>query len=132
MEETLKRFVRNRAQARCEYCRLPENVSGLLPFHIEHIRARQHRGSDDPDNLCWACSRCNNLKGPNPSAFDPLTDELVRLFNPRRDSWEQHFRWEAAVIVGITAEGRATIDLLQMNEERRLRLRIALLENDEL
>ena len=131
MDDVLKQFVRQRAGANCEYCGLPEAVSGILPYHVEHIRVRQHRGTDDLENLCYACSRCNHLKGPNLSSYDPMTDQLVTLFNPRCDRWDEHFRHEGPLIIGITAEGRATVELLQMNEPRRLRLRLALLDDDE-
>jgi hypothetical protein len=123
MDEAAREFVRSRANGICEYCRLPEAISGLLPFHIDHVRARQHRGTDDADNLCYACSRCNGYKGPNLSSYDPETDEIVRLFNPRTDRWSDHFRLEGPVIVGMTPQGRATAELLQMNDDRRIGLR---------
>src|SRR3989442_4636901 len=47
MDVATNQLVRQRAADRCEYCRLPEEFSGLR-FHIEHIVARQHGGSDDP------------------------------------------------------------------------------------
>lgn len=102
-----------------------------MPFHVEHIRARQHRGTDDLTNLCWACSRCNRLKGPNLSSYDPLTDQLVRLYDPRQDAWMEHFKIDAAFVIGLTAEGRATIELLQMNDSWRTRLRGVLAEDDQ-
>ncbi|MGH8524445.1 MAG: HNH endonuclease, partial [Gammaproteobacteria bacterium] len=58
-----RNLVRQRASERCEYCRLPENVV-QIPFHVEHVIAKQHGGSDDPANLCLACDRCNLYKGP--------------------------------------------------------------------
>jgi hypothetical protein len=131
IDEPTRRAVRDRALAVCEYCRLPEEVSGILPFHVEHIRARQHRGTDDLTNLCWACSRCNRLKGPNLSSYDPLTDQLVRLYDPRQDVWMEHFRIEGALVIGLTAEGRATVELLQMNDSWRTRLRGVLTEDDQ-
>lgn len=131
MDEATRQTVRSRAKTLCEYCHLPEAVSGLLPFHVEHIRARQHRGTDDLENLCWACSRCNHFKGTNLTSYDPLTDQLVRLFDPRGDNWDDHFLQEGATICGLTAEGRATVELLQMNEGWRFRLRLALCERDE-
>ncbi len=50
--------VRQRANGRCEYCMLPEEASEVA-FHVEHIRAKQHGGSDDLSNLALACDRCN-------------------------------------------------------------------------
>ena len=123
MDEASREFVRARAADVCEYCRLPKASSGLLPFHVDHVRARQHRGTDGPDNLCYACSWCNLFKGPNLTSYDPETDTIVRLFNPRTDLWDEHFWMDGAEIVGATPQGRATVALLQMNDDRRVRLR---------
>jgi hypothetical protein len=52
---------------------------------------RQHGGNDDPGNLALACHRCNLSKGPNLTGIDPITAEIVRLFDPSRDQWLDHF-----------------------------------------
>ena len=77
--------IRQRAGARCEYCRLPDFAFESEDFHVEHIIARKHGGSDGDDNLAWACIFCNLYKGPNLASFDPDTGELTRLFHPRTD-----------------------------------------------
>src|SRR2546427_831274 len=82
---------------------------------VEHLRALQHGGSDDPANLAFACERCNVFKGPNLSAVDPLTGAVVELFHPRTHAWTEHFRWDGVKIVGVTDIGRATVALLNMN-----------------
>jgi hypothetical protein len=122
MDANLRAFVRSRAAACCEYCRLPE-VAHELAFHVEHVTAKQHGGGDEPDNLALACDRCNLYKGPNLSAVDPADGKVVSLFHPRRDRWEEHFRRRGAYIDGVTAVGRATVRLLQMNAPPRLRAR---------
>jgi hypothetical protein len=66
---------------------LHETDQPLLSFHVEHIIAKKHRGSDDPDNLAWACLECNLGKSSNLSGRDPGTGRVVRLFNPRRQRW---------------------------------------------
>jgi hypothetical protein len=42
---------------------------------------------------------------------------LVPLFNPRRQSWSEHFVWsdDGTRILGKTPIGRATIVALQLN-----------------
>jgi hypothetical protein len=114
--------VRERAGGVCEYCRLPESVSEV-PFHIEHIFAQQHRADDDPSNLALACDKCNRQKGTNLTSIDPVTDAIVALFHPRRDIWSDHFELVGATVVGITASGRTTAQLLKMNDRTRQRLR---------
>jgi hypothetical protein len=39
----------------------------------------------------------------------------VALFNPRTQTWSEHFRWESEFLAAITATGRATIRALSMN-----------------
>jgi HNH endonuclease len=127
MDTTLRDFVRQRAGNRCEYYRLHQRHTPVFTFHIEHIRAKQHGGTDDPLNLALACNRCNRAKGPNLSSVDPVMGQLVRLFNPREDTWETHFAFQDATIVGRTPEGRATVELLKMNEAKRVRTRATLI-----
>ena len=123
MDAALRALVARRAGYRCEYCRLPEQFVPV-GFHVEHIIPRQHGGSDDPDNLCHACSRCNWHKGPNLTGI--AGGQIVPLFDPRRQSWNDHFAWQGPLIVGLTPTGQASVQVLQMNAPRRLRLRIRL------
>jgi hypothetical protein len=127
MSALLRAQVRRRAENRCEYCRLPDAVQ-LLPFHVEHILARQHGGSDDDANLAWSCDRCNAYMGPNIASVDPETGAIVELFQPRRDTWQNHFAIVDGMIVGRTPTGRATARLLQFNARRRVELRRELIE----
>jgi 5-methylcytosine-specific restriction endonuclease McrA len=126
-----RRYVRRRARGRCEDCRLPQSAAPYFTFHVEHIRARQHGGSDEAINLCLACPDCNAMKGPNLTGIDPATDSLVELFNPRADRWSEHFAWVGARIVGRTPQGRATARLLRLNDDERLRMREELLARGE-
>lgn len=134
MNEALRQRVRDRAGNRCEYCRLRQSHLPRERFHVEHITALKHQGADDLDNLCLACLRSNLCKGANLAGLDPdgHDEALVPLFHPRRDRWEDHFRYEGAAIIGLTAIGRTTVWVLGMNESRRLALRSVLLANGEL
>ena len=89
--EPLRAANWQRALGRCEYCLLHEEDSHLA-HHADHIVARQHRGETSLDNLALGCFDCNCFKGPNVASFDPLTGQMVRLFNPRPDLWADHFR----------------------------------------
>ena len=55
MDEQLRQTVRERADHRCEYCCLPQDAEPFFVYHVEHIVARQHGGSDDNENLALAC-----------------------------------------------------------------------------
>lgn len=116
-------FVRRRAGDVSEYCRIPQEATPLISFHVEHTIARQHGGGDDPSLLCLACDRCNAYKGPNLTSVDPDSAVIVPLFNPRQDAWNDHFLLRGGVVVGLTPTGRATVRLLNMNAPRRVELR---------
>lgn len=129
IDAATRQAVRDRAGQCCEYCRLPESASPI-PFHIEHIRAKQHGGDDELDNLALACDRCNLNKGPNLTGIDPDTDKITPLFHPREQVWPDHFGMDGSLIVGKTSIGRTTIALLQMNAPRRRQLREAIGESE--
>jgi hypothetical protein len=122
MEQTLINQVWQRAGSLCEYCQLPQQYD-TLTFQIDHIIARKHRGTDEASNLALACFACNNHKGPNIAGIDQDTGELVQLFHPRKDHWEEHFEWQGGVLYGRTPVGRTTIDVLVINAPYRIRLR---------
>jgi hypothetical protein len=126
MDAATRQSVRQRALDRCEYCHLPQSAQPFVTFHVEHIIAREHGGTDHPDNLSLACPRCNAAKGPNLSGRDLVTGNIERLFDPRHQEWSEHFLFHGPVIVGLTPVGRATVDVLKMNERRRVQLRAEL------
>lgn len=114
METALHRAVRNRAKHRCEYCHFPEAFAEA-PFHVDHVIARQHGGSDELENRALACCFCNRYKGPNLAGVDPASIQVVRLFHPRENVWSEHFAWNGPQLVGRTPTGRATIQALRLN-----------------
>lgn len=131
MEAKLRQAVWDRAGRRCEYCRLKQDHEPSRVFHVEHIIAQQHRGGDEEGNLALACQLCNLLKGTNLTSLDPDTNALTRLFHPREDDWDEHFRVDGPRILGLTDKGRTTVWLLEMNAEERIALRGVLQEADE-
>ncbi|HEY2827882.1 MAG TPA: HNH endonuclease [Pirellulales bacterium] len=120
-----RRQVRTRAGDACEYCALRQEHSPLASLHVEHIIPRKHGGGDSLDNLALACIDCNLAKGTNLTGIDPLSDQIVQLFHPRRQRWEDHFAWQGVLLTGKTAEGRATIEVLRINSEEQVQLRSA-------
>jgi hypothetical protein len=127
MDEATREVVRRRAGQRCEYCQVHEDDDPLFVFHVEHIRAKKHRGTDALSNLAYSCHRDNVNKGPNLTGIDPKTQRITRLFNPRRHKWNRHFSWDGPLLVGKTPIGRATVEVLRMNLVHRLILREALI-----
>lgn len=115
----LRREVVERAGNRCEYCLLPAEVA-FYPHEVDHVMAEKHGGATDINNLAFACWRCNRHKGSDLTSFDPQTQRLSLLFNPRTQIWAEHFAYEGESITGLTPEGRTTISLLQLNSDARL------------
>ena len=101
---------------RCGYC-LTERRYTAKRLHLEHIIPIAAGGSSAIENLWLACDLCNSYKGAKTEAADPVTDDLVLLFNPRTQKWSEHFRWseDGTQIIGLTATGRATVNALRMN-----------------
>lgn len=116
---SLRREVRTRAGARCEYCWMPEAVL-LAGCEVDHVISRKHQGITDLSNLALSCARCNRAKGSDVGSISLTTGAFVRLFNPRIDSWHEHFSLAGASITSRTVIGEVTARLLHFNNDERL------------
>ena len=96
------------------------------PFQIDHIIAKQHGGADSLDNLALACIQCNRYNGPNIAGIDLETGALTRLFHPRLDEWNHHFRWSGAEIQPLSPTGGVTVTVLFKNDPEVVWLRSTL------
>ena len=105
--------------------RVHDDLPARAKLQIEHVVPRKHGGGDETTNLALACVACNLRKGPNLTGIDPDTGQVVELFNPRMQQWTEHFAWDGCTLVGITATGRTTIRVLDMNSSDRIRVRVA-------
>lgn len=123
MDAATRALVRSRAAGRCEYCHAHQDDDPWYIFQIEHVVAKQHGGSDDPDNLAYACPYCNEHKGTNLAGIDPFDGRPALLFHPRQQEWDDHFAHRGPLIMGQSATGRATVRVLCMNDELRVVLR---------
>jgi hypothetical protein len=122
MDRGLQQLVRERAGDRCEYCHFPQWAHPQrLP--IDHVVPRKHNGTDDESNLALSCPLCNLHKGSNLTGLDPADGTVQRLYHPRRDNWTDHFHWRGAIPHARTATGRVTIQVLNMNDARRVKTR---------
>jgi 5-methylcytosine-specific restriction endonuclease McrA len=125
MDAATRAAVRARGGNRCEYCQREQSTSPLIPLQIEHVTPRKHGGTDDVQNLALACAECNLHKGSDLTGIDPLSGDLIPLFHPRKDRWDDHFKWDDLRVVGRTAVGRTSVRVLQLNSPARLRVRRA-------
>jgi HNH endonuclease len=111
---SLRKRVVRRAKHRCEYCGLSQ-IGQAATFHVDHVVPQVAGGESSMDNLALACIHCSLRKGARQNARDPQSGRSTRLFHPREDSWNHHFRWMGFRLNGITATGRATVEALNLN-----------------
>ena len=114
-----RREIRARPGGRCEYC-LMDEAWLVWGCEVDHILSRKHGGATELSNLAFSCARCNRAKGTDVGSIHSKSEQLVRLFNPRRDHWDEHFRIDGPRIVGLTLIGQVTVTLLQFNQDERL------------
>ena len=120
----LRQQIAEQAGYRCGYCLTPQGLSGAL-LELDHIIPKAKGGLTEEENLWLACVSCNRFKGARTHAEDPETGRRIRLFNPRKQRWSEHFAWspEGTQILGLTPCGRATVEALRLNREEIVRAR---------
>lgn len=115
----LRRQVIARANQRCEYCRIHEDDS-YFGCEVDHVISLKHGGATDEANLAYACMTCNRQKGSDLGSIDWRTGQLVRFYNPRKDTWQEHFILEGEIIRPITVIGEVTARIFELNSEERI------------
>lgn len=116
---SVKSEVALRAGYRCEYCQRLEDDS-FIKYQIDHIISRKHGGKTLLENLAYSCPICNNSKGTDIGTILENEDILIRLFNPRKHNWFDHFDVIEAIISAKTEIGAATIKVLDLNNINRI------------
>ncbi len=91
---SLRQLVFERAQGKCEYCFIHQDVS-IYSHEVDHIIALKHGGQTIAENLALSCLPCNRHKGSDLATFDPISNEIAPLFNPpfriKRYSYCRHY-----------------------------------------
>jgi 5-methylcytosine-specific restriction endonuclease McrA len=126
-----RRRVIERADGRCEYCLIHQTDTALFDHEIDHIISEKHGGPTTDENLAFACFECNRYKGSDIASVDSETGQITPLFNPRQQTWADHFVLDGPLIRPITAEGRTTVYLLRLNAEQRIQRRKGLIILDK-
>jgi len=120
----LRERIAAQACHRCGHCLTAEAIVGT-PMEIDHLIPECLGGLTEESNLWLACSLCNDIKNNRIAGLDPLSGELVRLFNPRRQLWHEHFPLDRTGdrIIGLTPTGRATVVTLNLNRPTLVKAR---------
>jgi hypothetical protein len=92
----------------------------FLGCQINHVISEKHGGPTNAENLAYACVFCNRAKRSDIGSIHWETGEFVRFFNPRVDSWADHFSLDDCRIVPLTTIGEVTARILQFNNAERL------------
>lgn len=121
----LRRLVEVRAAWHCEYCLIAEEDT-CLGCQVDHIIGEKHGGPTTAENLSLACVFCNQAKGSDIGSISWETNSFVRFFNPRTDSWSDHFVLKDYRFEARTEIGNVTIRILRLNAIERLLERQAL------
>ena len=118
---SLVRRVRERAR---EYCGLRQEHQEAT-FHVDHVIHRRAGGPTVLQNPALACVSCSLRKGARQTAPDPARGTAVDLFNPRVDSWPEHFEVHGTgEVAGLTPTGRSTVAALHMNRPLAVAIRL--------
>jgi 5-methylcytosine-specific restriction endonuclease McrA len=88
--QSLRQRVVAESRNQCAYCHTLTSITGAR-LVLDHIIPEAAGGQAVWENLCVACHACNEFKGVQVEAQDPLTDKRTPLFHPRRQRWREHF-----------------------------------------
>jgi len=105
---SLRRRVSAQSGFRCGYCLTPEMISGARMV-LDHIIPQAAGGLTTEENLWLACHSCNEFKGAQVQGRD-RGGRRVRIFDPRRQRWRDHFAWgrDGTRIISLSSCGEAT------------------------
>jgi HNH endonuclease len=107
----IRQQVRQRADCACEFCHIHEDDAGAT-LTIDHFRPRSKGGSDELNNLVYACPSCNQYK----QDYWPIDAQSLSLWNPRNEDFTEHFtEAENGQLIGLTLVGAFTIRHLRLN-----------------
>src|SRR5262245_14303010 len=113
--------VRAAFGGRCGYCGVSEASVGS-ELEIDHFYPQAAGGSDDIENLVYACTACNRFKGDYAPASD--APESLRLLQPQRDEMEVHLAETVhGRLLGLTPRGWFHIQRLHLNRPQLVEMR---------
>jgi hypothetical protein len=116
--------VRQRYQRTCGYCGVTETDVGS-ELTVDHYQPRVAGGSDNDDNLIYACIKCNQYKGD----FWPDADDVThgrRVLHPLQDDREAHVveHEQTGSVEALTETGRFHMALLRLNRPQLVEHRL--------
>ncbi|MBP7999693.1 MAG: HNH endonuclease [Chloroflexi bacterium] len=106
----------------CGYCGVAEIHVGS-ELEVDHFRPLTHGGTNDLDNLIYACSACNRFKADYwPEEDDP---DSFYLLHPAEDEMSNHLTLvNDGHFVGLTPRGWFHIQWLHLNRPQLISWRL--------
>lgn len=121
VSKSLRDRVRAIYDFRCGYCGVSEAESGG-ELDVDHLRPVAHGGTDDLENLVYACVTCNRFKGDYWPAAG--AGQELMLLHPRHDEVAAHIvLMPDGRLTGLTPRGWLHIRRLHLNREPLVALR---------
>ncbi len=117
----IRAAVTDAFNGQCGYCGVSETSVGG-PLEIDHFHPLAAGGSDEIDNLVYACTACNRFKGDY--AAGPDVVESLRLLRPQQDDLSAHLAETIqGRLVGLTARGWFHIQRIHLNRPQLIEMR---------
>lgn len=111
--------LRHRFSYRCGYCGVREDDAGAT-LTVDHFQPVSRGGSDDEDNLVYACHACNEFKG---HWWEAGSDN--RLLHPLRDPVHEHVSERGdGQLDALTQRGASHIHRLRLNRSMLVAYRL--------
>jgi len=107
----------------CAYCTMTELEASGIGFCIDHYEPQTMRRDliNSYSNLMWSCEKCNGLKSDYPSReHRSLGFRFIRVDT---DDYLEHFKLEDEYLRPLTAVGKYSHMLLNLDSMRLRRMR---------
>lgn len=117
--------VRRLYRYTCGYCGITEtDVGGEMT--VDHFMPRAIGGSDELDNLVYACWKCNQFKHD----FWPTADDIAherRILHPLLDDLDTHLytNEQTGQLQALTPTGHFHITTLRLNRPQLVKARLS-------
>lgn len=118
-DKSCKKFLSRDFLRRCAYCKIREgDLGGPESFEIDHFVPETKGGSDNYDNLYYACASCNGKSGKSDSwsetLLDPCKEDIYGVHITLLNNYRFH---------DVTPQGEEYIKTLRLNRKSYVRRR---------
>ena len=127
--QTYKKYLRIEFDATCVYCRMPDSLSEVKSYAVEHYFPKDdfNHLENEYSNLFYSCCDCNGRKGtywPD----DVAISQCRFIPNPCDYVMHDHLRSQPdGTVKPHSFAGHWAIELLDLNDPNRIKKRFAFL-----